>query len=274
MALKLNSRYTRALVTGASSGLGLAFAEMLLAEGVEVWATARSTERLMSRDGLHPMELDLASDASLGQFISRVRDTLPDLDLLVNNAGYGGFFPFEQYPESEIIDQVGVLLTGPVRICRSVYESMRARGKGVIVNVSSLAAEFPLPYMSMYNAGKSGLSGFSRSLMLESVGSGVVVIDFQPGDFRTSFNTSVLRSSDADEQRDTVRRAWEKIDKYFQEAPTVDVAAARLRSALARPQSDTVRTGAPFQSVVAPFLSRFVSRRTLNFFIRKYYRLP
>lgn len=274
MSARLNHRYRRALVTGASSGLGLAFAEMLLSDGVEVWATSRRIERIPDREGLHPVELDLADASSLDRFLSELREKMPDFDLVVNNAGYGGFFPFESYPEPEIGQQIDVLVTGPARICRWVYESMRARGDGVIVNISSLAAEFPLPYMSMYNAGKSGLSGFSRSLMIEAVGTGVAVIDFQPGDFRTRFNESVNRDGESVEYSETVKLAWDKIDEYFREAPEVDVAAARLRAALVRPRSGIVRTGDFFQSVLAPFLSRFVSRRTLNFVLRKHYRLP
>ena len=184
----LNSMYSKVLVTGASAGLGEGFVRMLLDEGLEVWGTSRRPRQLPERDRFHPVELDLRNADSLKDFLDNVLRQGPPFDLVVNNAGYGAFYPFDKFPENEIGGQIDVLLSGPIQICRQAYSGMHQRGHGVLVNVSSLAAEFPLPYMSLYNASKSGLSGFSQSLILESRGSGVTVIDFQPGDFTTSFN--------------------------------------------------------------------------------------
>jgi NAD(P)-dependent dehydrogenase (short-subunit alcohol dehydrogenase family) len=138
---KIGEQYKKALVTGGSSGLGKAFIEMLLAEDVEVWATSRFPERFARHPLLHPLRLDLVNPSEVETFIRFLVDDVPDLDLLINNAGYGVFSPFDAFPKEELAQQLNVLLVSPIIICRHVYESMKRRGRGAIVNVSSLAAD-------------------------------------------------------------------------------------------------------------------------------------
>ncbi len=267
----LNSMYSKVLVTGASAGLGEGFVRMLLDEGLEVWGTSRRPRQLPERDRFHPVELDLRNADSLKDFLDNVLRQGPPFDLVVNNAGYGAFYPFDKFPENEIGGQIDVLLSGPIQICRQAYSGMHQRGHGVLVNVSSLAAEFPLPYMSLYNASKSGLSGFSQSLILESRGSGVTVIDFQPGDFRTSFNAVMKRDAALGEGNPQVSAAWDAIEKKLKSGPPVEIAVQKLRKALLRPRSGTVRTGRFFQAVLSPFMTRFLPRNAILWFIRRYY---
>ena len=266
-----NSMYSRALVTGASAGLGEGFVRMLLDEGLEVWGTSRRPRQLPKRDRFHPVELDLRDAESLKVFLDTVLRQGPPFDLVVNNAGYGAFYPFEKFPVEEIGDQIDVLLSGPIKICRQAYAGMHRRGHGVLVNVSSLAAEFPMPCMSLYNASKSGLSGFSRSLILESRGSGVAVIDFQPGDFRTAFNSSMKRDPASGEGNSQVSAAWDAIEKKLKSGPPVEIAVQKLRKTLLRPRSSVVYTGRFFQTVLAPFMTRFLPRNAILWFIRRYY---
>ncbi len=266
-----NSMYSRALVTGASAGLGEGFVRMLLDEGLEVWGTSRRPEQLPQRDRFHSVKLDLRDADSLKVFLDTVLRQGPPFDLVINNAGYGAFYPFEKFPENEIGGQIDVLLSGPIKICRQVYAGMHRRGYGVLVNISSLAAEFPMPCMSLYNASKSGLSGFSRSLILESQGSGVAVIDFQPGDFRTAFNSSIKRDPVLGEGNPQVSAAWDGIDKMLKSGPPVEIAVQKLRKTLLRARSGTVRTGGFFQAVLSPFMARFLPRKAILWFIRRYY---
>ncbi len=273
MKNSLKKKYGRALVTGASAGLGEGFASMLLEEGLEVWGTSRKLAHLSERENFHPVELDLCNADSLDNFLNNVLRKGPPFDIVINNAGYGAFYPFEKFPNDEIGCQIDVLLTGPIKVCREAYASMRLRGQGVLVNVSSVAAEFPLPYMSLYNTAKSGLSGFSRSLILESCGSGVTVIDFQPGDFLTAFNSAMKRDPDLEEGNAELSTAWNAIEKMLNNGPPVEMAVWKLRKTLQRPRSGTVRTGRIFQAVLAPFASRLLPRNAIFWSIRRYFGL-
>jgi len=266
----LSETYRTALVTGASSGLGRAFAEMLLAEGVEVWATSRDAQRLPEHERLHPLALDLADGGSMEAFSRGMGPIFPEIDLLINNAGAGVFGAFEAIEPNDISQQLRVLLHGPIALCHQIYPHMLARGNGAVVNVASLAREFPLPYFSLYNAAKAGLSNFSRSLQTECAGSGVAVIDFQPGDYRTAFNAASKRSGDLDGR---LARAWESLEKNIQAAPEPGRAARDLRRALARGKSDSVTSGDFFQSVLAPWLIRFSTWNLTERFLRAYYKL-
>ncbi len=268
----LNDRFKNALVTGASSGLGRSFAKMLLDEGLEVWATSRDPDRLFTHPRLHPMRLDLSDTVGTELFAQRILAEAGELDLLINNAGYGAFFPFERFPREEISGQLNVLLSGPILLSREIYAHMKARGCGAIINVSSLASEFPIPCLSIYNSAKAGLSAFTRSLMLEAAGSGVVLIDLQPGDFRTAFNEKLSRDTSAD-LPESLRRTWEKIEKHMENSPEAERAARALLRLLRRPRSGTYRIGGFFQARIGPFLARFLPRRAVCSFLRCYYGL-
>ncbi len=186
--------YRTALVTGASSGLGLAFARMLRDEGLTVWAGSRSPGETAHREGWRPVAVDLTEPASVRSAIEQIRREAGGApDVLVNNAGAGVFAGFAHFPQDQISRQLQLMLEGPIQLTRAFWPDMLERKRGAVVNVASLAAEFPLPALSIYTAAKAGLSGFSRALMLESTGCGVQVLDFQPGDFKTEFNKVAVR---------------------------------------------------------------------------------
>jgi len=269
-ALKDKFGYRTALVTGASSGLGLAFARMLRDEGVEVWGASRQPEAVAKAENWHPVPLDLTSPDSLLKAIAQVRREAGTPDLLINNAGSGVFAGFAHFPPEEIQRQIQLLLTGPMEITRAFWPEMLARKRGAVVNVSSLAAEFPLPAMSLYTAAKAGLSGFSRGLMLESAGSGVQVVDLQPGDFKTNFNHAVQKSAGGEAWEE---RAWARFEELLEHSPLPAQAAQDLRRALLRGQSGTVTTGDFFQAKLGPLAQRIFGHGLTRRVLRKYFRL-
>ncbi len=260
-----------ALVTGASSGLGLAFARMLRDEGLAIWGASRSPEATAEKEGWKPVMLDLTEPASVRAAIEQVgREAGGAPDVLVNNAGAGVFAGFARFPQDQISRQLQLLLEGPIHLTRAFWPEMLGRRRGAVVNVASLAAEFPLPALSIYTAAKAGLSGFSRALMLESAGSGVQVIDFQPGDFKTDFNKVAVRPEGGEPWE---ARAWARFEELLEHGPLPAQAAADLRRALFSGRSDTVATGEFFQARLAPLLQRLAGRSVVRHFMRKYYRM-
>lgn len=258
-ANRVSTLHRTAFVTGASTGLGRAFTEMLLAEGVRVWGTSRDPVRLGSVASAHPgaftpVALDLRdAAAAIATFRAMDRDA-GGFDLLINNAGYGAFGEFATAEFESWRDQLEVMLVNTAALAHAALPGMLERRRGALVNISSLAAEFPLPFQPAYNMAKAGLTALSESLMIETRGTGVVVLDVRPGDYRTDFEGSVTRLPGSRTPR--AARAWRAFEGMMRSGPPPEHAAAALRRALLRNESGTVRTGRFFQATLAPLLTR------------------
>jgi NAD(P)-dependent dehydrogenase (short-subunit alcohol dehydrogenase family) len=252
----LASRHRTALVTGAGGGLGRAIAEMLCAEGIEVWGTSRRPERLPTLAGFHGLAFDLsAGDAAAAALVAHVDQAGGGLDLLVHNAGYGVFGGLLDQPQAVWRAQLDEMLGVSLALNRAAFAAMAARRRGAIVNVTSMAVEFPIPYLSGYNAAKAGLAAFTESLMLEAAGTGITVVDFRPGDYRTGFNQAMF-ASPTDHLPPAIRRVAQRLDATLAAAPLPARAAGDLGRAIRRGRSGVVRSGSFFQTVVAPLGAR------------------
>lgn len=259
-AARVSDLHRTAFVTGASTGLGHAFATMLLADGVRVWGTARDTARLATLAGnpaFTPVALDLREGARAEAVFHEAEQAAGGFDLVVNNAGYGIYGAFAAVDFAVWQEQIEVMLVNTARLAHAALRGMLARRHGALVNISSLGAEFPLPFQSAYNIAKSGLSALNESLMLEVAGTGVVILDVRPGDYRTDFEGAMRRPPG--EVTPRMERGWRAFGAMMQAGPAPAHAAAALRRALLRNRSGTVRFGRFFQAVLAPLLARLGS---------------
>jgi short-subunit dehydrogenase len=262
MSTRVSELYRTAFITGASTGLGRAFAEMLLAEGVQVWGTSRDSSRLtaialVNREAFHAVSLELRGGARVADVFAAAEREAGGFDIVINNAGYGVFGEFATTEFGVWAEQIDVMLTQPARISHLALRGMLARNRGALVNIASIAGEFPMPFQSIYNTVKAGLIALDESLMVETAGTGVCVIDFRPGDYQTDFDGSVRRPAARITPR--MQRAWDAFAAMMRSGPQPSHAAESLRRALLRRQSGTVRTGRFFQAVMAPLLARFGS---------------
>jgi short-subunit dehydrogenase len=275
MSARLADLYPTAFVTGASTGLGQAFAEMLLADGVRVWGTARDTTRLAElakNKNFTSVALELRDGAAAEKIFTAASHAAGGFALVINNAGYGVFGEFASTDFAVWDEQLGVMLVNTARLSHAALRGMRSRNHGALVNISSLAAEFPLPFQSAYNMAKAGLTALNESLMIEMAGTGIVVLDVRPGDYRTDFEGSVRRPPGT--ATPAMDRAWAAFGKMMETGPAPAHAADALRRALLRRRSGTVRCGRFFQSVLAPLLARFGSLPVKRRVQAKYFDLP
>ncbi|MFA5256763.1 MAG: SDR family NAD(P)-dependent oxidoreductase [Opitutales bacterium] len=254
--------YHNALVTGASSGLGAALCRELLKAGCTVWGTSRDAARI-GVPGVIPVSVDLAHADSIRAFTVEMQMELGQIDLLVNNAGYGVFGNLEDTDPEDIHDQVELMLTAPALLCQAVLPGMKARGQGCIANVSSLAVRFPLPGMTLYNASKAGLSSFSQSLADETRRSGICVIDFQPSDFRSGFMDATRNMGGGD-------AAWTAMEKHMRNAPDSTSVAQDLVRIIQGGRCGTFCSGSFFQARLAPLAHRLLPQRVMRFLQRLY----
>ncbi len=191
-----------ALVTGGSSGIGAAFAERLAAGGYDVILVARRADRLealcgrlRAQHGIRAdfMAIDLADGASLRALEKRIGDE-PQLERLVNNAGFGAYKPFVELGADEAEELVRVQVTAVTRLTRAALPGMIARGRGAVINVSSRlawSATLTLPHLpkrAVYAASKAYINTFSQIVAHELAGTGVQVQALCPGIVRTEFH--------------------------------------------------------------------------------------
>jgi NAD(P)-dependent dehydrogenase (short-subunit alcohol dehydrogenase family) len=180
------------LITGASSGLGRALAEHVLAAGHRVVATARDRGSLVDLSTMYPdsvltASVDVTDSSSITDAVSAAEDRFDGIDVLVNNAGYGYTAAVEEGEDESVARLFATNLFGPVDVIKAVLPRMRERGTGLIVNVSSIGARITIPGGGYYSAAKAGLEALSGSLRAEVEPLGIRVMVVEPGTFRTDF---------------------------------------------------------------------------------------
>jgi short-subunit dehydrogenase len=174
-----------ALVTGASSGIGESIAKALKADGYNVYAAARRTERLTHLQdlGIHTVSLDVSDEVSINTALVEIGQ----LDVLVNNAGYGSYGSLEEVPMDEARRQMEVNVFGLARMMQLVIPGMRQTKRGTIINIGSIGAYFGEPFGSWYHASKYAVEGLSDSVRMEVEPFGIKVITINPGIIRSEW---------------------------------------------------------------------------------------
>jgi short-subunit dehydrogenase len=187
--------FARALVTGASSGIGEAYARTLAGRGTALVLVARREDRLeaLAKEldvDAQVLAADLADPDDLRRAEARVAATADPVDLLVNNAGFGTTGPFATLDVAREEEEIRLNVLALVRLCRAALPGMVDRKHGGIVNVSSLAAFQPDPGNATYGATKAFVLSFSEALAEELRKTGVRVQALCPGYTRTEFQTT------------------------------------------------------------------------------------
>jgi len=180
------------LITGSGNGLGRNIAEAALATGDSVVAGARHLEELnalVARYGerVTPVKLDVREEKAAQDAVQTALDKYGRLDVLVNNAGYGYFAPFEQMTSEQFRDVIETCLFGVVYTTRAAVPVMRKQKSGHIFQVSSIGGRMTMPGNSPYHAAKWAVGGFSDSLAAEVAPFGVKVCTLEPGGIRTNW---------------------------------------------------------------------------------------
>jgi len=258
-----------ALITGGSSGIGLALSKLLIGKGYHVYSVSRNPKRGPSSDRFTPIEFDLLQTEKISDFAQSFCKEHGVPDLLINNAGCGAFFEWANFPESEIRNQIDLLFFAPILMCRSFAPLMSDKKKGVVVNLSSLATLYPLPFMPLYNAGKSALSSFTESMMLEHSDS-PKFIDFRMGDVRTDFNQSSSKAQN-EYRSENASNAWNQIEKQLNDSISPQVAAQQIWNSLEKSDSGTFYGGTFLHSRLLVIASRFLPSRLRTKFIKLWY---
>lgn len=199
MDLQLTGK--RALVTGASSGLGLACAKALIAEGATVTLVARGAERLeKARASLGPrayaLAADLSTPADIDRMIREAEALMGGIDILVANAGGPPPGSFESTAVEAYPAALQLSLISTVAMCKATVPAMRERGWGRVVAITSIAVREPIAQLILSNTARAGLTGFLKTLATEVAADGVTVNSVQPGLHATDRLREVFGDSD------------------------------------------------------------------------------
>lgn len=264
------------LITGASSGIGHATALALAARGWIVYGAARRVDRMQELEaaGCQVIAMDVTDDASLRAGVDRIIREQRRVDVLVNNAGYGSYGALEDVPIDEARRQFEVNVFGLARLSQLVIPTMRALGRGRIINVSSIGGRIYEPIGSWYHATKFAVEGLSDSLRIELAPHGIDVVIIQPGPIRTEWNSISRRSAEeysgagpyAAQARALVRN-YERVDDSPASGTPEDVAATIVRAATARRPKTRYATPASAKIVVAA--RRLLPDRIMDLILRR-----
>ena len=179
-------------ITGSSRGLGRSLATAVLNQGDLLAATSRRPEDLKDLkqqygDQVITIALDVTNRQQVRDSVQKTIDTFGRIDVLVNNAGFGITGAAEAYTDEQVKSQLDVNLYAPIEVTRAVLPFMRKQRSGRILQISSIGGRVNNAGLSIYQAAKSGLSGFSESLNKEVASLGIKVTSIEPGGFRTDW---------------------------------------------------------------------------------------
>ncbi|HEY4149967.1 MAG TPA: SDR family oxidoreductase [Chitinophagaceae bacterium] len=179
-------------ITGSSRGLGRSLTEAVLAKGDKVAATARRPEQLNDLKAtyagqIYPLQLDVSSKEAIKAAVEDTINHFGRIDVLVNNAGFGITGAAEAFTDEQVRSQLETNLYGPIEITRAILPYMRQQRSGRILQISSIGGRVGGPGLSIYQAAKFGLGGFTEALSKEVAPLGIRVTSIEPGGFRTDW---------------------------------------------------------------------------------------
>lgn len=193
------------LITGCSTGFGYDAAKYLAQKGHHVYATMRNVNGKNAQAAedlrnfaqandlqIDVVEMDVVSDDSVNAAVAGI----PEIDVLINNAGSGFGGPVEAFTSAECLAQLDLNIVGTLRTAKAVLPGMRKRGSGLIIQVSSTAGRAAFPGFGIYHASKWGLEGMSEAMRYELAPLGIDVTLVEPGPFSTNFFGNMISPKD------------------------------------------------------------------------------
>ncbi len=234
------------LITGASTGIGRATAELFAERGWNVVATMRTPENgaeLAQLDNVLVERLDVTDAASIASAVAAAVDRFGSIDVLVNNAGYGAYGPLEATSSESIERQFNTNVTGLLEVTKAVLPVMRAQRSGAIVNISSVGGKITLPLGTLYHGTKWAVEGMSEALSFELAPLGIRVKIVEPGAIATDFDGRSFDFSNDEsiaEYQPLVQGVLGAVESFFANASPASLVAEVIHEA-ATDESEQIR---------------------------------
>jgi short-subunit dehydrogenase len=278
--IKKASAETKVFITGATSGIGAATALLLAQKGYQVWGATRDldkvknlTEELQTK--VKFIKLDLTDDTSVKQgVVEFLKQSGGEIDILINNAGLNVFGPLEEYSLEKAKQIFDLNYFGPLRLIQALVPIMREKRSGLIINTSSLAGIFVIPFQVHYSATKFGLEALTEGLRQELRPFEVKVVTVEPGDIQTFTNENTVFDLKPDTPyKKWTDRCWKTIEDNMKKAPQPSVVAQIIYKIIRKRNPRTRYTAGDPLSRVFPIINRFVSSGVKELLIRVFYNV-
>jgi NADP-dependent 3-hydroxy acid dehydrogenase YdfG len=253
------------LITGASSGIGMASAIYFAKQGWDVAATMRNRKSFndfKDYPNIKSFELDVTNVDSVQNAIKDILKTFGKIDVLFNNAGYALAGPFEAIGDEDIRKQFETNLFGVMNVTRAVLPHFRARKSGMILNTTSSGGNFTFPLYSVYNSTKWALEGFMEALQYELTPFNIVIKNLAPGAVKSEFtkSTSFISNPDYDDYANKVQA---NMVASYQKAPGADT-VAKVAFKVATDKNGRLRYPATMQARMGFFLRWLLPLHVFN----------
>lgn len=221
-----------AVVTGASSGIGLVTAKRLASLGAKVYGLAINN---FDAKEFTFFQCDVTNAVQINQIVKKIFDAEGKIDFLVNCAGMGISGSVENSEDKQINKIFDVNFFGTVKMCKAVLPYMRNGGFGRIVNISSVAGELPIPFQTFYSATKAGIESFSAGLDMEARPFGIRVACVLPGDTKTGFTAAREKNvADDDSYGNRIEKSIGKMEHDEQTGMTPESVAKVITKVLSK----------------------------------------
>lgn len=261
------------LVTGASSGIGLACATHLQQRGCTVFGANRQPR---ADAPFATLRMDVTDDQSVQDGINAIVQQTGRLDAVINCAGFGYAGAVEDHSAAEAQEQLNTDFFGTFRVSRAALPVMRAQRAGYIVNVGSIAGMVGLPFQGVYSAAEFATTGLTEALRFEAKSYGVHVTLIRAGDVRTDF-TANRRHTQATQQGTVYAEQFHTALKIFEKDEHSGIAPLKIAQVVEKiitSQSPRgIYTVGPIFEVFAAYARPLVPARFFEWCVRKYYRL-
>jgi NAD(P)-dependent dehydrogenase (short-subunit alcohol dehydrogenase family) len=260
------------LVTGGSSGLGRAICQRLAAMGHTVYGTSRKAGGMVQDNGFTLATMDVTDAESVRATVEEVVRREGRIDCVVNNAGLGIQGPLEDTDPALVQQLFETNLLGPHRVCQAVLPHMRTAGRGTIINISSIAANFGLPYRGFYSASKAALDRYGEALATEVDAFGIAVVTVQPGEFNTNIGASRLRPATIGAAYAAgYERAMRLLGRSMQGSRDPDELARVVARIISTPKPASVYRVAEGKQKLSVLLKKLLPGRVFERMVRTHY---
>jgi short-subunit dehydrogenase len=260
------------LITGVSSGIGRATAELLSKQGHTVFGTSRSQHT--SIPGVHILKADVNRAEEVGYAMQAIMSREGRVDVLINNAGFGVAGAIEDFSGEESMLEINTNFLGVHHCCQAVLPHMRKQGGGTLITIGSIAGLMGIPFQGFYAASKFAVEGYMQALRYEVKPYGIQVVMVNPGDFNTGFtaNRQLLRETVHSDYHQRFRNALNVIEK--------DESGGLQPIVLAKKVADIVTAKNPrhryivasFDQKLAVFLSKIMPAKWFTRLIAGHYK--